>query len=60
MSKALVYTTRFFSAGIAAFVLFVFVRDELGISRHSIVIDALTTAGVLGLACGIGVLRGRK
>ena len=50
----------FFSAGIAALVLFIIVRDELGISRHSIVIDALSTAGVLGLACGIGALRGWK
>ena len=60
MSKALVYAARFFSAGIAAFILFVIVRDELGISRHSIVIDALTTAGMLGLACGIGALQGWK
>ena len=37
-----------------------FARDGLGIARHSIVVDALTTASVLGVTCGIAALRGRK
>jgi len=60
MSKALVYVGGFLGAVIVALILYVFVRDGLGIPRRSIVVDALASAGVLGLVCAVGALKARK
>lgn len=45
---------------IAAFLLVVLVHDELGISRHSIVVNSLALAGILGLVCAVGAVRAKK
>ena len=56
MNKALVYVVGFIGAVGAALILYVLVRDGLGVSRHSIVVDALAFAGVLCMACAAGAL----
>jgi len=60
MRKWLVYFFGFFGAVVAALILFVVVRDELGISRRSIVTNALGSAGVLCMVCAAGALMKAK
>ena len=56
MNKILVYVAGFLGAVFAAGVLHVLAQDELGISQQSIVFNSLSSAGILSVACVVGML----
>jgi len=60
MRKAIAYLVRLLSASVAAVGLFMIAHGQMVIPRDVIIMDALASAGVLGIACVAGALRGRK
>jgi hypothetical protein len=53
-NRIALYISGFLGAAGAAMVLYVLVHDVLGIPKHSIIVDALASAGMLTLACVVG------
>jgi hypothetical protein len=54
IDKALAYAVALVSAAVAALLMYALVHHGLGISRRSIIVDALASAAALSVACVLG------
>jgi hypothetical protein len=54
IDKALAYAVALVSAAVAALLMYLLMHHGLGISRYSIIMDALFLAAALGAACVLG------